>query len=254
MRRACCGLATRTRTRPTSCTACARTSSPTPGSRSATLTKPEVRAVARSLGLATADKPESQEICFVPGGDYRDALRDAGRPGRPSPGPIVDADGDAGRGARRRRRLHRRPAAGDSAWRSASRATSAAIDPADEHDPCSAGATDLETTDVPLERRVVRGRRRRPPGRSRVPGRGPDPAPREPVPATVRPAVPPSPIGAAAGSSRPTTPVWAAAPGQAAVLYDDEVVLGGGRIAPRLNRLASAGPRRDQASGPILTR
>src|SRR5262249_60868208 len=40
------------------------------------LTKPEVRAVARELGLATADKPESQEICFVPGGDYRDALRD----------------------------------------------------------------------------------------------------------------------------------------------------------------------------------
>ena len=39
------------------------------------LTKPEVRAVARSLGLVTADKPESQEICFVPGGDYRDALR-----------------------------------------------------------------------------------------------------------------------------------------------------------------------------------
>ena len=36
------------------------------------LTKPEVREVARSLGLATADKPESQEICFVPGGDYRD--------------------------------------------------------------------------------------------------------------------------------------------------------------------------------------
>ena len=56
------------------------------------LTKPEVRAVARSLGLATADKPESQEICFVPGGDYRDALR--ARAGwAPVPGPVVDADG-----------------------------------------------------------------------------------------------------------------------------------------------------------------
>ena len=42
------------------------------------LTKPEVRDVARGLGLATADKPESQEICFVPGGDYRDALRSRG--------------------------------------------------------------------------------------------------------------------------------------------------------------------------------
>ena len=56
------------------------------------MTKPEVRAVARSLGLATADKPESQEICFVPGGDYRDALRE--RAGWVAePGPVVDADG-----------------------------------------------------------------------------------------------------------------------------------------------------------------
>lgn len=38
------------------------------------LTKPQVRAKARSLGLATADKPESQEICFVPNGDYADFL------------------------------------------------------------------------------------------------------------------------------------------------------------------------------------
>ena len=56
------------------------------------LTKPEVREVARSLGLATADKPESQEICFVPGGDYRDALRD--RAGWvPEAGPLLDGDG-----------------------------------------------------------------------------------------------------------------------------------------------------------------
>jgi len=34
------------------------------------LTKAETREVARRLGLATAEKPESQEICFVPGGDY----------------------------------------------------------------------------------------------------------------------------------------------------------------------------------------
>ncbi len=39
------------------------------------LTKPEVRARARELELVTADKPESQEICFVPTGDYRDLLR-----------------------------------------------------------------------------------------------------------------------------------------------------------------------------------
>jgi tRNA-specific 2-thiouridylase len=32
--------------------------------------KPEVRAKARELGLKIAEKPDSQEICFVPGGDY----------------------------------------------------------------------------------------------------------------------------------------------------------------------------------------
>src|SRR5262249_1523118 len=35
----------------------------------------EVRAQARRLGLVTADKPESQEICFVPDDDYRGFLR-----------------------------------------------------------------------------------------------------------------------------------------------------------------------------------
>src|SRR5262249_6426477 len=33
-------------------------------------TKSEVREIARSVGLETAEKPESQEICFVPDGDY----------------------------------------------------------------------------------------------------------------------------------------------------------------------------------------
>jgi tRNA-specific 2-thiouridylase len=56
------------------------------------LTKPQVRDVARRHGLATAEKPESQEICFVPGGDYRDALRD--RAGwKEEPGTLVDFDG-----------------------------------------------------------------------------------------------------------------------------------------------------------------
>jgi tRNA-uridine 2-sulfurtransferase len=35
------------------------------------MTKPEVRELARKHGLALADKPDSQEICFVPGGDYK---------------------------------------------------------------------------------------------------------------------------------------------------------------------------------------
>ena len=59
------------------------------------LTKAEVRARARDLALATADKPESQEICFVPSGDYRDLLRrrlDAVHPAL-EPGPMVLIDG-----------------------------------------------------------------------------------------------------------------------------------------------------------------
>lgn len=53
-------------------------------------TKSEVRAAARALALTVADKPESQEICFVPDGD-RSGLFDAGQAGRP--GPIVDRRG-----------------------------------------------------------------------------------------------------------------------------------------------------------------
>lgn len=35
------------------------------------MTKPDVRALAHQHGLALAEKPDSQEICFVPGGDYK---------------------------------------------------------------------------------------------------------------------------------------------------------------------------------------
>ena len=38
------------------------------------MTKPEVREVARRHGLALAEKPDSQEICFIPGGDYKQFL------------------------------------------------------------------------------------------------------------------------------------------------------------------------------------
>jgi tRNA-specific 2-thiouridylase len=38
------------------------------------MTKPEVREIARQHGLALAEKPDSQEICFIPGGDYKQFL------------------------------------------------------------------------------------------------------------------------------------------------------------------------------------
>lgn len=57
------------------------------------LTKPEVREIARGLGLATAEKLESQEICFVPDGDVAGAV-DRIRPGRaPGTGDVVDRAG-----------------------------------------------------------------------------------------------------------------------------------------------------------------
>ncbi len=56
------------------------------------LTKDEVREQARRLGLVTADKPESQEICFVPDDDYRGFLRRRDAAAF-RPGPIVDLSG-----------------------------------------------------------------------------------------------------------------------------------------------------------------
>ncbi|HZP62210.1 MAG TPA: tRNA 2-thiouridine(34) synthase MnmA [Terriglobales bacterium] len=38
------------------------------------MNKPQVRELARSYGLALAEKPDSQEICFVPGGDYKNFI------------------------------------------------------------------------------------------------------------------------------------------------------------------------------------
>src|SRR5207237_355118 len=40
-----------------------------------TMSKSEIREIARSLGLKVADKADSQEICFVPGNDYKSFLR-----------------------------------------------------------------------------------------------------------------------------------------------------------------------------------
>jgi tRNA-specific 2-thiouridylase len=56
------------------------------------LTKAETRAIAARLGLATAGKPESQEICFVPTRSYRDYLAEAA-PETRRPGPVVDHTG-----------------------------------------------------------------------------------------------------------------------------------------------------------------
>jgi len=58
-----------------------------------TLTKEEVRAVARRLALPVADKPESQEICFVPDRDYAGFIERAVPPARRPAGTVVDEEG-----------------------------------------------------------------------------------------------------------------------------------------------------------------
>ncbi len=55
-------------------------------------TKKETRRLAAEMGLATADKPESQEICFVQDNDYAGFLRTR-EPSVVRPGPIRDRDG-----------------------------------------------------------------------------------------------------------------------------------------------------------------
>ena len=58
------------------------------------LTKDEVRCIARDKGLAVADKPASQEVCFIPDDDYRAFLRDRLDASYFRPGDIVDTDGN----------------------------------------------------------------------------------------------------------------------------------------------------------------
>src|SRR4051812_19871986 len=191
------------------------------------LTKPEVREVARGLGLATADKPESQEICFVPGGDYRDALRE--RAGwTPEPGPILDADGarlgehpgSAGFTVGQRRGLG---VAAD-----APRYVSS-IDPVTNTIQLGR-REDLETHEVPLGAvsfvagDAPRGGSRPFQAEVRIRHRA------DLVRAEIRPASAHEPARGGRWIATTETPVWAAAPGQAAVLYDGDVVLGGGRI------------------------
>jgi tRNA-specific 2-thiouridylase len=182
------------------------------------LTKPEVRAVARSLGLATADKPESQEICFVPGGDYRDALRD--RAGWvPQAGPLLDTDGarvgehggSAGYTVGQRKGLG--VALGEPRYVSR-------IDP--RSNTIQLGRReDLETDEFTIERAsFVASRVPASPFRATVRIRHRATL----ISATVRR------IGEKRWATVTDTPVWAAAPGQAAVLYDGDEVIGGGRI------------------------
>jgi tRNA-specific 2-thiouridylase len=183
------------------------------------LTKPEVRQIATQLGLPTADKPESQEICFVPAGDYRSLLQDR-RGYAGEPGPILDADGT----------------------RIGTHTGYAHYTVGQRHGLGVALGEAVYVREVrPSSNTLVIGRRQEvSASQFSVDGRrfvaGQPPADRFSASVRIRHRAPDVPAEVTlVGDDRfvveTSEPVWAPAPGQAAVLYRDEVCLGGGRIA-----------------------
>jgi tRNA-specific 2-thiouridylase len=183
------------------------------------LTKPEVRRMAAELDLPTATKPESQEICFVPAGDYRELLAER-RGYAGEPGPILDADGT----------------------RIGTHTGYAHYTVGQRHGLGVALGEAVYVREVrPDSNTVVVGRRDEVAARSfGVEGRrfvaGEPPAERFAASVRIRHRAPDvacevTLVGDDRFVVETAEPVWAPAPGQAAVLYDGEACLGGGRIA-----------------------
>jgi tRNA-specific 2-thiouridylase len=182
------------------------------------LTKPEVRAMAAELTLPTAQKPESQEICFVPLGDYR-ALLEERRGYAGDPGPIVDARGE----------------------RVGTHTGYAHYTVGQRHGLGVALGEAVYVREVlPATNTVVIGRRDEVAQRSfTVDGArftaGEPPTERFEASVRIRHRAPDVPaevtmVGRDRFVVETADPVWAPAPGQAAVLYDADECLGGGRI------------------------
>jgi tRNA-specific 2-thiouridylase len=183
------------------------------------LTKPQVRSIAAELGLPTADKPESQEICFVPAGDYRTLLEER-RGYAGEPGPILDQDGQ----------------------RVGTHSGYAHYTVGQRHGLGLALGEAVYVREVrPTSNTVVIGRRDEVASRTfSAEGRrfvaGEPPAERFEASVRIRHRATDVPcevtlLGDDRFAVETTEPVWAPAPGQAAVLYDGDECLGGGRIA-----------------------
>jgi tRNA-specific 2-thiouridylase len=187
------------------------------------LRKSEVRDHARRLGLATADKAESQELCFVPDGNHA-AVIEKLRPGAaPGPGAIVDESGRVvgTHGGIHRYTVGQRRGLGVAAGE---RMFVRSID-----------STRNRITVAPAARLGARGARVR--GVSWVSGAAPERALRAAVRVRHRHAgaaaeIVPQP--GAAAEVRFDADVAAVTPGQAAVFYADDRVLGGGWIEEAL--------------------
>ena len=188
------------------------------------LAKDETRALARELGLPVAAKPDSQDICFVPQGSYA-ALVERLRPEAGEPGEIVDQSGQML--GRHRGIAHftigQRKGLGIAAaeplyvLRLEPHSRRVVVGPKSALAETRVRLAELNWLGRPLA--VGEG----------VPVAAKLRSVQPPVPATLRPA-------AAEGEAELllAAPAGAVAPGQAAVLYEGERVLGGGWI--RRNR------------------
>ncbi len=185
------------------------------------LTKSEIRAHARELGLVTADKPESQDLCFLAGGSYRDYLRDHFGE-RIRPGAVEDAGGAVvGRhegvalytvGQRSGLRLENRGPHAPPAYVTAIDAQRNVIKVGDLK---ALGTDGCRATDVRFTAGAPPTSRFR--ATVKVRSRAPE------VPAAVE-------VHEQGATVRFDQPQRGVAPGQAIVFYQDEVVLGGGVI------------------------
>jgi tRNA-specific 2-thiouridylase len=192
------------------------------------LTKDETRALAVELGLAVADKPDSQDICFVPTGGYARVVERL-RPGAIEAGEIVHVDGRVlGRhdgiinytiGQRRGLGLVDATAPGEPLY-------VVRLDPA-RHRVVVGPRAALAIASITV--RDINWLGDRPLGDAPLGAGG------HAVQVKVRsttPAVPATAFPAAGGARVALAePQYGVAPGQACVLYDGERVLGGGWIA-----------------------